>query len=36
VRYTFLTDDDSQAENFSRTERLLAIHLAKAAEVFGE
>ena len=37
VRYTFLpTDDDPQADDFSRTQRLLAVQLAKVAKGFAE
>ena len=36
VRYTFLTDDDSAADNFRGTQRLLAVQLAKVAKGFAE
>jgi len=37
VRYTFLaTDDDSQTDDFSRTQQLLAIQLAKVVKGFAE
>jgi hypothetical protein len=37
VRYTFLTtDDDPQADDFTRTQRLLAVQLAKVAKGFAE
>jgi hypothetical protein len=36
VRYTFLTDDAAEADDFSRTRRLLAVQLAQVAQEFAE
>jgi hypothetical protein len=36
VRYTFLTENDSAADNFHGTQRLLAVQLAKVTKGFTE
>jgi hypothetical protein len=36
VRYTFLTDDADEADDFSRSRRLLAVQLAEVAQEFAE